>query len=178
MHHGFSGSALQVISPISGLRENAAVMSRVGIISDTHGLLRPEAVKALQGSDFIVHAGDIGSGEIIEALSTIAPVTAVHGNIDKGETRSLYPHDAVLQAGESYLYVLHIIDELKIDPVAAGFQVVIYGHSHKPAIERKESVLYVNPGSAGPRRFSLPVTVARLTISETGIDADILELCK
>lgn len=156
--------------------ENAAIVTRVGIISDTHGLLRPEASAALQGSEFIVHAGDIGKAEIIEALSEIAPVTAVHGNIDKGETRALYPHDAVLQVSGCYIYILHIIDELKIDPVAAGFQVVVYGHSHKPAIDRKDGVLYVNPGSAGPRRFSLPVAVATLTISESGIDAEILDL--
>lgn len=151
-------------------------MTKVGIISDTHGLLRPEAVDALKGSDFIVHAGDIGKGEIIDALSTIAPVTAVHGNIDKGETRALYPHDAVLQTGGCYIYVLHIIDELKIDPQAAGFQVVVYGHSHKPFMERKDGVLYLNPGSAGPRRFSLPVTVAMLTIDEGKVNAEILEL--
>ena len=151
-------------------------MTKVGIISDTHGLLRPEAAEALQGSEFIIHAGDIGKGEIIESLSEVAPVTAVYGNIDKGETRSLYPHDAVLQVRGCYIYVLHIIDELNIDPDAAGFQVVVYGHSHKPAIERKNGVLYVNPGSAGPRRFSLPVTVARLTVSDDGVDAEILEL--
>ena len=151
-------------------------MTKVGIISDTHGLLRPEAAEELQGSEFIIHAGDIGKGEIIESLSEVAPVTAVYGNIDKGETRSLYTHDAVLQVRGCYIYVLHIIDELNIDPDAAGFQVVVYGHSHKPAIERKNGVLYVNPGSAGPRRFSLPVTVARLTVSDDGVDAEILEL--
>lgn len=150
--------------------------TRVGIISDTHGLLRPEAVVALQGSEFIVHAGDIGSGKIIETLSEIAPVTAVHGNIDKDETRSLFPSDAVLAVRGCHIYVLHIIDELKIDPVAAEFQVVVYGHSHRPVIERRGSVLYVNPGSAGPRRFSLPVTVAMLNIGEDGIDAHILKL--
>ncbi len=154
------------------------VMTRVGIISDTHGLLRPEAVEALQGSEFIVHAGDIGSAEIIEELSEIAPVTAVHGNIDKDETRSLYPHDAVLKVSGCHIYVLHIIDELKIDPAAAEFQVVVFGHSHKPVIERKGSVLYVNPGSAGPRRFSLPVTVATLIVGDDGFDAHILRLVK
>lgn len=151
-------------------------MIKVGVISDTHGLLRPEAVDALQGSDFIVHAGDIGKGDIIEALSQIAPVTAVHGNIDKGETRSRYPQDAVLQVADCYIYVLHIIDELKIDPLAAGFKVVVYGHSHKPAMESRDDVLYLNPGSAGPRRFSLPVSVAMLSIDEDGIDAVIHEL--
>jgi putative phosphoesterase len=151
-------------------------VTRIGIISDTHGLLRAEAVEALQGSEYIVHAGDIGKKEIMETLSAIAPVTAVHGNIDKGELRSTYPHDAVLQIDDCHIYVLHIIDELKIDPVAAGFQVVVYGHSHKPAIEWKDQVLYLNPGSAGPRRFSLPVTVAMLTISEEGVHADIVQL--
>ena len=151
-------------------------MTKVGIISDTHGQIRPQALDALAGSEFIVHAGDIGKGRIIEALQEIAPVTAVHGNIDKGEVRALYPHDAVLQVGDSFVYVLHIIDELRIDPVAAGFQVVVYGHSHKPAMHRKDGVLYLNPGSAGPRRFTLPVTVATLQISDTGVDAEILEL--
>ncbi len=133
-------------------------------------------MEALKGSEFIVHAGDIGMGEIMGPLSEIASVTAVHGNIDKGDTRFLYPHDAVLQINGRYIYVLHIIDELKIDPVEAGFQVVVYGHSHRPLIKRKEGVLYVNPGSAGPRRFSLPVTVAMLTVGEGGVDAEILEL--
>lgn len=151
-------------------------VTRIGIISDTHGLLRPEAVEALQGSEYIIHAGDIGKGEIIETLSQIAPVTAVHGNIDKGETRARHPHDAVLQVGECFIYTLHIIGDLKIDPVAAGFQVVVYGHSHKPAMDRKKGVLYLNPGSAGARRFSLPVTVAMLTISDDGVEAEIVEL--
>ena len=151
-------------------------MTRVGIISDTHGQIRPQALDALQGSEYIIHAGDIGKGAIIEALQEIAPVTAVHGNIDKAEVRALYPSDAVLQLGSRFVYVLHIIDDLRIDPVAAGFQVVVYGHSHKPAMHRKDGVLYLNPGSAGPRRFSLPVSVAMLQISDTGIDAEILEL--
>ena len=151
-------------------------MKRIGVISDTHGLLRAEALEALQASDVIIHGGDIGKGDIIETLSDIAPVSAVHGNIDKGETRALYPHDAVVEIDGCYIYVLHIIDELKIDPVAAGFQVVVYGHSHKPAIERKEGVLYVNPGSAGPRRFSLPVSVAMLTLDNGKIEAQIVEL--
>lgn len=152
------------------------MVTRVGIISDTHGLLRPEAVDALRGSDFIVHAGDIGNGEIISRLAEVAPVTAVYGNIDKGEARSLYPHDAVLQVKGCDLYVLHIIDDLNIDPEAAGFQVVVYGHSHKPVIEQKGSVLYLNPGSAGPRRFSLPVTVATLAVREDKLTARIVEL--
>ncbi|MGQ7846429.1 metallophosphoesterase family protein [Granulosicoccus sp. 3-233] len=158
------------------LLHGAAVVIRVGVISDTHGLLRPEALDALQGVEHIIHAGDIGKGDIIEALSAIAPVTAVHGNIDKGEIRSLYPHDAVLPIAGHHVYVLHILDELKIDPAAAGFQVVVYGHSHKPAMERKADVLYLNPGSAGPRRFSLPVTCAVLCISDAGVDAEILHL--
>jgi putative phosphoesterase len=148
---------------------------RIGVISDTHGLLRAEAMEALQGSDLIVHAGDVGGREILEALSEIAPVHAVRGNTDHGEVAAALPHNAVLDipleqgdstdppSGETTLiYVVHILEEMDLDPAAAGIGVVIYGHTHRPAVERKGAVLYLNPGSAGPRRFNLPVTVARL----------------
>lgn len=151
-------------------------MKRIGIISDTHGLLRPEALAALQGSDVILHAGDIGPQQIIDDLTTIAPVTAVHGNVDKGDMRLRYPHDQVLQVEAVELYMLHILDDLSLDPAAAGFQVVVYGHSHKPDMEHRDGVLYLNPGSAGPRRFSLPVTVALMTVDGHSVDAEIVHL--
>jgi len=148
----------------------------VGVISDTHGLLRPEAVEALQGSDFIVHAGDIGKQDIIDALSKIAPVTAVRGNVDKGCFAEQYLNEEVIKVEETYIYILHISQEIRLDPIVAGFQVVVTGHTHKPVIEMKSGVLYLNPGSAGPRRFSLPVTVATLTVVGAEVKAEIIEL--
>jgi len=137
----------------------------IGLISDTHGLLRPETIAALAGSDFIVHAGDIGSPEVLDGLARIAPVTAIRGNVDRGDWAADLPPTEVLDAGGTYLYVVHDIAELDLDPVAAGFHVVVSGHSHQPAIREKDGVLYINPGSAGPRRFSLPIAVGRLTVS-------------
>ncbi|WP_089718229.1 metallophosphoesterase family protein [Candidatus Entotheonella palauensis] len=151
-------------------------MTIVGVISDTHSLLRPEAVEALKGSDLIVHAGDIGSPGIIDALSEIAPVFAVRGNVDKGEWASKFPQDEVVEVAGKYLYVLHNVNEIDLDPAAAGFEVVVSGHSHKPGIERRGGVLFVNPGSAGPRRFTLPVAIAKLHVSSQGIDVCIHEL--
>lgn len=151
-------------------------MKIVGIISDTHGVLRPEAADALKGSDYIVHAGDIGKQSIIDALSDIAPVTAVRGNVDKGDLASRYPDDEILRVGKVSIYTLHILTDLKLDPSTAGYQVVVHGHSHKPKLERKEDVLYLNPGSAGPRRFSLPVSVAKLTVQGVDVSADLIEL--
>lgn len=151
-------------------------MKRIGVISDTHGLLRPEAIDALQGSDYIIHAGDIGKQDIIDTLSAIAPVTAVHGNIDKGELAGRYQSNAVLNVEDVCIYMLHIIEDLNLDPVAAGFQVVVTGHSHKAKIDYSGGVLYLNPGSAGPKRFSLPVTVATLLIDGTQVQAVITEL--
>lgn len=155
---------------------HALEMITVGIISDTHGLLRQEAIEALQGSDYILHGGDIGKQSVIDQLAEIAPVTAIRGNVDKGELATRYPHDTVLTINETSIYTIHILDELKIDPVAAGYKVVVYGHSHKPSIETRDGVLYLNPGSAGPRRFSLPVTVARLSLQEAEINAQLVEL--
>lgn len=151
-------------------------MKTVGVISDTHGLLRPEAIEALQGSDFIVHAGDIGNQDIIDVLSKIAPVTAVRGNTDRGDFAKQYPNDEVLKVEETYIYVLHISQELNLDPIASGFQVVVTGHTHKPMIEIKDGIIYLNPGSAGPKRFSLPTTVATLVVTGAKVKADIVEL--
>ncbi len=151
-------------------------MVTVGIISDTHGQLRQQAVDALRGSDYIIHGGDIGKQSIIDTLSALAPVTAVRGNIDKGALRAAYPHDQTLHINDVCIYTTHILDDMNHNPAAAGFQVVVYGHSHKPEIKTTDGVLYINPGSAGPRRFSLPVTVARLTIRGSTLNAEIIEL--
>jgi putative phosphoesterase len=137
---------------------------RVGLISDTHGLLRPEAVEALKGVHRIIHAGDIGGPEILEALSAIAPVDAVRGNNDRGGWAARIAHAITLDLGGLAVHVLHDLKELKLDPAAAGIRVVIAGHSHKPLVREEHGVLYVNPGSAGPRRFKLPVAVAYLDI--------------
>jgi uncharacterized protein len=137
-------------------------VASVGLISDTHGLLRPEALVALRGADLIIHAGDVGKPEIIEQLRALAPVVAVRGNIDKGVWASQLPLTAVAEAGSTLIYVLHDLAQLDLDPVAAQFNVVVSGHSHKPGQTERNGVMYLNPGSAGPRRFRLPITVARL----------------
>lgn len=149
-------------------------MTNIGIISDTHGLMRPEALDALAGSDHIVHAGDIGRSEVLDALREIAPLTVIRGNIDKWA--DALPDDEVLETDSRLFYVLHDLKELDLDPKAAGFDVVISGHTHKPAIDRKDGVLFVNPGSAGPRRFKLPIAVARLKVSAERIDSEVVEL--
>jgi uncharacterized protein len=151
-------------------------MPRVGVISDTHGLLRPEAMVFLRGSDFIVHAGDIGTAGVLEAVGTVAPVTAVRGNNDKGSWAEPISETEVLQVEDVCIYVLHNLAELDLDPVAAGFQVVVSGHSHHPSIEKRDGVLYVNPGSPGPRRFKLPVAVAELQAVGSSVQARIVEL--
>lgn len=151
-------------------------MPRVGLISDTHGLLRPEAVAFLRGSDFIVHAGDIGGASILSELNALAPVTAVRGNNDKGPWAKAIAESEVLQVGDVFIYVLHDVAELDLDPVAAGFQVVVSGHSHKPAMQTRDGVLYINPGSSGPRRFTLPIAVAELDISGPSVKARLVEL--
>ena len=150
----------------------------VGVISDTHGLLRPEALAALRGSNQIIHAGDIGDPGILDKLSEIAPVTAVRGNVDQCAWANKIPTANVLEIGEISIYVLHSIQELDLKPEAAKFAAVVYGHSHVPKQEWKNGVLYFNPGSAGPRRFKLPVSVGRITIEDGGIDAKILLLEK
>jgi putative phosphoesterase len=150
---------------------------RIGLISDTHGLLRPEALDYLKGSDLIIHAGDIGRPEILTKLAKLAPVTVVRGNIDTAPWALSIPETDVLTVGSStHVYVLHEIDALNIDPAAAGFQVVVYGHSHKPTRWQKEGVLYVNPGSAGPRRFSLPISIGCLTIDKGRVSVALNEL--
>jgi putative phosphoesterase len=150
-------------------------MIRIGLISDTHGLLRAEVVDVLRGSDFIVHAGDIGEG-VLEPLSTIAPVTAVRGNNDRAPWAERLGETERLRFGEITLHVLHDLAELAIDPKAAGVDVVVTGHSHRPKIEHRDGVLYVNPGSAGPRRFSLPVSVAVMQIVGRDANVRIVEL--
>src|SRR6202158_1873759 len=148
----------------------------LGVISDTHGLLRPEAVKALHGSDRILHAGDIGAPEILQALAQIAPVTAIRGNVDTASWARALPQTEVVEAGGVSIYILHDLGQLDLKPEAAGFRVVVYGHSHQPKMEEKNGVLYFNPGSAGPRRFHLPVSVGRLTIGAGNVQAELVEL--
>src|SRR5213592_4344728 len=148
----------------------------VGVISDTHGLVRPEAIEKLRGCDLIVHCGDIGALAVLDALRAVAPVRAVRGNNDKGPWASELPTDDVIEVGAHTLYVIHDLGELRLEPAAAGFTTVLSGHSHRPFVERREGVLFVNPGSAGPRRFSLPVTVARLVLSDGAVDATIVPL--
>jgi putative phosphoesterase len=149
---------------------------RVGLISDTHRLLRPEALEALRGSDFIIHGGDIGDQAILDQLASLAPVTAVRGNNDTCAWARTVRETEVLQVGQVFLYVIHDLAQLDLDPAAAGFQVVISGHSHRPAIESRNGVVYVNPGSAGPRRFSLPVSVGELVIRGTAIEPRLIAL--
>jgi putative phosphoesterase len=150
----------------------------IGVISDTHGLLRPGALAALQGCDYIIHAGDIGDPQILDKLAAIAPLTAVFGNIDHGAWANKIPTTNVLEIGEISIYVLHNLQELDLKPEAAKFAAVVYGHSHVPKQEWKNGVLYFNPGSAGPRRFRLPLSVGRLRIKDGRIDAKILLLEK
>jgi putative phosphoesterase len=150
--------------------------STVGVISDTHGLVRPQAVEALKGSDLIVHAGDVGDEEVLERLGAIAPTIAVRGNIDTGAWAEALPIADVVEIGELHLYVLHDLSRLDIDPEAAGFAAVISGHSHRPSAELRGGVLYLNPGSAGPRRFTLPVALARLRVVGTHLSHEIIEL--
>jgi putative phosphoesterase len=150
----------------------------IGVISDTHGLLRPESLAALQGSDYIIHAGDIGDPVILDKLEEVAPVTAVRGNVDHGAWTRKIPATNVLEIGEISIYVLHSIQDLDLKPEASKFAVVVCGHSHVPKQERKNGVLYFNPGSAGPRRFKLPVSVGRMTIEDGRIDSKILLLEK
>ena len=148
----------------------------VGVISDTHGLVRPEAVDRLRGSDLIVHCGDIGAPAVLDALRAVAPVRAVRGNNDKGSWAVELPTDDVIEVGSYILYVIHDLGELSLEPAAAGFTAVLSGHSHRPFVEERKGVLFVNPGSAGPRRFSLPVAVAQLVLASGRCDAHIIEL--
>ena len=153
-------------------------MYRVGLISDTHGLLRPEALAFLRGCDAIVHGGDIGHAGILDALAALAPVTAVRGNNDSGVWAQHILETEMLQVGSLLLYAIHDLAQLDIDPQAAGVRVVISGHSHKPKIEQRNGVLYVNPGSAGPRRFTLPIAAGELMVDGLSVSARIVDLLK
>lgn len=139
---------------------------RIGLISDTHGLLRDEALLALRGSDLIIHAGDVGKPEILDALKALAPVVAVRGNVDQADWAAPLPLAAVAETEAAVFYVLHNLQQPDLDPKAAGFHVVVSGHTHKPKHATRGGVLYLNPGSAGPRRFDLPVIIARLDLGE------------
>lgn len=148
----------------------------IGIIADTHGQIRPAALDALGGASHIVHAGDVGSTDVLDALARIAPLTAVRGNNDRGEWAESLPRSELLEIESVRLYVLHSLSELERDPVADGIDVVVAGHFHKPSIETREGVLYLNPGSAGPRRFNFPITLARISVGPEGIEPEIVHL--
>ncbi len=151
-------------------------MKRIGLISDTHGLLRKEAVEALHGSELIIHAGDVGKPEILEALRKIAPVIAVRGNVDTAEWAKELPETAVAETGSALIYILHDANALDMNPAVAGFHIVVSGHSHKPGKTERNGVLYINPGSAGPRRFQLPVTLARLKLGRVPYEVEFVDL--
>ena len=148
----------------------------LGVISDTHGLVRPQALAALRGCDSIIHAGDVGNAEVIARLAEIAPVVAIRGNVDKGAWAATLPATKIVEVDELLIYVLHNIADLERDPPTGGFAAVIFGHSHRPSLETREGVLYLNPGAAGPRRFGLPVTIARVRISGRDLHPEIVEL--
>ena len=149
---------------------------RIGVISDTHGLLRPEAIRALRGCEHIIHAGDVGAREILEALEAIAPVTAIRGNIDKDACAKRLPETELIERGGVSIYVLHELAKLDLKPEAVGVRVVIFGHSHVPKQEMRGGVLYFNPGSAGPRRFRLPITVGELLIAPGEVSGEIVKI--
>jgi len=149
---------------------------QLGVISDTHGLVRPEALAALAGSDLIVHAGDVGTPEVLDALRALAAVVAIRGNNDRGAWAEGLAASEVVEFGGSLLYLVHDVGELDLDPAAAGFAAVISGHSHRPSSAFRDGVLYLNPGSAGPRRFRLPVTLARLTLGGAELVPELVEL--
>jgi uncharacterized protein len=151
-------------------------MIRIGLISDTHGLLRPEAKAFLLGSDVIIHAGDIGNPDILTELAAIAPVTAVRGNNDSGTWAEALNHTELLRAGDFRIYAIHDLAQLDIEPSVAGIRAVVSGHSHKPRVEERGGVLFVNPGSAGPRRFTLPIAVGEIIVRDATISAGTVEL--
>jgi uncharacterized protein len=148
----------------------------IGVISDTHGLIRPEALEALSGVELILHAGDVGKASVLDALRGIAPVVTVRGNNDKGTWASDLPDREVVEIRNVSIYILHDLKTLDLDPVAAGFRVVVSGHSHRPRVEERDGVLYLNPGSAGPRRFTLPISIAHLKIAGSNVAAEIVKL--
>ena len=151
-------------------------MKIVGVISDTHGLLRSEVLKVFSGVELILHAGDIGAAEVLEQLRSIAPVVAVRGNNDKDDWARDIPETEVTQVEAVQVYMLHDLKEIDLSPAAAGFHVVVSGHSHKPSVENRGEVLFINPGSAGPRRFKLPVSVARLVVIGASARGEIIQL--
>jgi putative phosphoesterase len=151
-------------------------MKTIGVISDTHGVLRPEAVKTLRGVDLVIHAGDVGRNDILDALRQIAPVVAVRGNTDYEEWARALPLTGRVQADQHLIYVLHDVHQLTMVPEVHGIAAVISGHSHRPAIERRRGVWYLNPGSAGPRRFHLPVSVALIRVTARGLQPQLIEL--
>lgn len=148
----------------------------VGVISDTHGLLRPEAAAALQGVDRILHVGDVDRPEILDALRTIAPVTAVRGNCDHGPFGRTLPMTEMVAVEDAWIYMIHILDDMDIRPLPGSCHAVLFGHTHQPVRYERNGVLYLNPGSAGPRRFSLPVSLARLTVDGATIAAELITL--
>jgi putative phosphoesterase len=149
---------------------------RIAVLSDTHGLLRPQALQAVQSADHILHAGDVGDIRILEALREVAPVTAIRGNVDLQGPCSLLPETEAVELGGVLLYMLHSVDDLDLKPEAAGIGVVVFGHSHQPSLRERNGVLYLNPGSCGPRRFSLPIAMAWLTIVDRRASAELIEL--
>jgi uncharacterized protein len=151
-------------------------VTSIGLISDTHGLLREEALRALDGSQLIIHAGDVGKLEIIDALKKLAPVITVRGNVDTEPWASALPETEVVETDAATIFILHDVHALDLNPSAAGFHIVVSGHSHRPGRTEHDGVLYINPGSAGPRRFQLPVTVARLELGETPWKVDFVDL--
>ena len=151
-------------------------MCRIGVISDTHRLVRPEILTALEGVEHIIHAGDMGSPDVIAELRRVAPVTAIRGNADAGDWAREFPETAIVQAGGIMIYVIHNIDSLDLDPRASEFSAVVYGHSHVPMQQTRDGVLYFNPGSAGPRRFHLPVSMGHLTVRGKSVSGEIILL--
>jgi uncharacterized protein len=148
----------------------------VGVISDTHGVVRPEAIEALRGSEWIIHAGDVGDPDVLERLRAIAPTVAVRGNVDNGPWAQTLPVSEVVSVGDVLLYVLHRLEDLDLDPKTAGFAAVIYGHSHQPSSETRDGILFLNPGSAGPRRFRLPVAIAKIRVVGTNLSPEFIHL--
>ena len=150
--------------------------TKIGLISDTHGLLREEALAALRGSQLIIHAGDVGNAEILEALKRLAPVVAVRGNVDREPWARSLPETAIAEVGGATIYLLHDVKALDLNPATAGFRIVVSGHSHKPGKMVRDGVLYINPGSAGPRRFQLPVMVARMDLERQPWEPEFVDL--
>lgn len=167
-------------SKVTALHENGVrtIPRKIGLISDTHGLLREEALQALRGLDLIIHAGDVGDSNILDMLRKIAPVVAVRGNVDTAEWAKSLPETAVVEAGGVRILVLHDANALDLDPGAAGFQIVVSGHSHKFGRSERKGVMFLNPGSAGPRRFNLPITVARLDLGVRPWSVEFVDLEK